>query len=126
MTNPNEAIVSEFCDAWTARDVDAILSYFHDDAVYHNIPVEPAVGPEAIRAVVEMFVPPADAIEFVVHHIFSNPAGDVVFTERTDRFVMGDKTIELPVAGVFELRDGKIAAWRDYFDLQTFMSQSAP
>ena len=126
MTNPNEAIVSEFCDAWTARDVDAILSYFHDDAVYHNIPVEPAVGPEAIRAVVEMFVPPADAIEFVVHHIFSNPAGDVVFTERTDRFVMGGKTIELPVAGVFELRDGKIAAWRDYFDLQTFMSQSAP
>jgi limonene-1,2-epoxide hydrolase len=126
MTNPNEAIVSEFCDAWKARDVDAILAYFHDDAVYHNIPVEPAVGPEAIRAVVEMFVPPADAIEFVVHHIFSNPAGDVVFTERTDRFVMGDKTIELPVAGVFELRDGKIAAWRDYFDLQTFMSQSAP
>ena len=126
MTNPNEAIVSEFCDAWAARDVDAILAYFHDDAVYHNIPVEPAVGPEAIRAVVEMFVPPADAIEFVVHHIFSNPAGDVVFTERTDRFVMGDKTIELPVAGVFELRDGKIAAWRDYFDLQTFMSQSAP
>jgi limonene-1,2-epoxide hydrolase len=126
MTNPNEALVSEFCDAWAARDVDAILAYFHDDAVYHNIPVEPAVGPEAIRAVVEMFVPPADAIEFVVHHIFSNPAGDVVFTERTDRFVMGDKTIELPVAGVFELRDGKIAAWRDYFDLQTFMSQSAP
>jgi limonene-1,2-epoxide hydrolase len=126
MTNPNEALVSEFCDAWAARDVDAILAYFHDDAVYHNIPVEPAVGPEAIRAVVEMFVPPADAIEFVVHHIFSNPAGDVVFTERTDRFVMGDKTIELPVAGVFELRDGKIAAWRDYFDLQTFMSQSTP
>ena len=35
------------------------------------------------------------------------------------------KTIALPVAGVFELRDGKIAAWRDYFDLQTFMTQSA-
>lgn len=126
MANPNEAIIQEFCDAWKARDVDAILAYFHDDAVYHNIPVEPAVGPEAIRAVIEMFVPPADEIEFEVHHMFSNPAGDLVFTERTDRFVMGGKTVELPVAGIFELRDGKIAAWRDYFDLQTFMSQSAP
>ena len=121
----NEALVREFCEAWKARDVDAILAYFHDDAVYHNIPIEPAVGTDAIRAVVEMFVPPADAIEFEIHHIFSDPSGDVVFTERTDRFDMGGKVIALPVAGVFELRDGKIAAWRDYFALQTFMTQSA-
>jgi len=123
MTNANEQLVREFCDAWRARDVEAILAYFADDAVYHNIPIAPAVGLDAIRAVIEMFVPPADDIEFVIHTIFSS--GDTVCTERTDRFVMGDKTIELPVAGVFELRDGKIAAWRDYFDLQTFMSQSA-
>ena len=123
MTNANEQLVREFCDAWKQRDVDAILAYFADDAVYHNIPIAPAEGLDAIRAVVEMFVPPADGIEFVIHNIFSS--GDIVFTERTDRFVMGEKTIELPVAGVFELRDGKIAAWRDYFDLQTFMSQSA-
>jgi limonene-1,2-epoxide hydrolase len=25
--------------------------------------------------------------------------------------------------GTFELRDGKIAAWRDYFDLNQYMSQ---
>ena len=123
MANSNEALVEEFCGAWAARDVDAILGYFAADAVYHNIPIEPAVGLDAIRAVVEMFVPPADEIEFVIHHIISS--GDLVFTERTDRFVMGAKTIELPVAGVFEVRAGKIAAWRDYFDLQTFMSQSA-
>lgn len=123
MANSNETVVLDFCGAWAARDVDAILGYFADDAVYHNIPIEPAVGRDAIRAVLDMFVPPSDEIEFVIHRIVSD--GDVVFAERTDRFVMGDKTIELPVAGVFELRDGKIAAWRDYFDLQTFMTQSA-
>ena len=123
MANSNEDLVESFCGAWAARDVDAILGYFAADAVYHNIPIEPAVGLDAIRAVLEMFVPPADEIEFVIHHIFSS--GDLVFTERTDRFVMGAKTIELPVAGVFEVRDGKIAAWRDYFDLQTFTTQSA-
>ena len=51
----------------------------------------------------------ADAIEFEIHHIFSDASGDVVFTERTDRFDMGGKVIALPVAGVFELRDGLAA-----------------
>lgn len=123
MANPNEATVLEFNAAWAARDIDAILGFFTEDAVYHNIPLEPAVGLDAIRAVLDMFVPPADEIEFVVHHMFSD--GDLVFTERTDRFVTGGKTIELPVAGIFEIRDGKIVAWRDYFDMQTFITQSA-
>ena len=123
MANPNESTVLEFNAAWAARDIDAILGFFADDAVYHNIPLEPAVGLDAIRAVLEMFVPPADEIEFVIHKIMSD--GDTVFTERTDRFVTDGKSIALPVAGVFELRDGKITAWRDYFDLQTFMTQSA-
>ena len=40
---------------------------------------------------------------------------------------MPDKTIELPVMGTFEVTaDGKISAWRDYFDLNQFMSQMAP
>jgi limonene-1,2-epoxide hydrolase len=122
MTSPNEADVAEFCAAWAARDVDVLLGYFTDDAVYHNIPLEPAVGRASIRAVLEMFVPPAEAIEFVVHQMFADPSGTVVFTERTDRFVTGGRTVALPVAGVFELRDGKIAAWRDYFDLQSFLA----
>ncbi len=28
--------------------------------------------------------------------------------------------------GAFELRDGKICAWRDYFDLAQFQRQMAP
>jgi limonene-1,2-epoxide hydrolase len=123
VSGPNQQLVEAFCDVWKQRDVDAILGYFAPDAVYHNIPVEPAVGLEAIRAVIEMFVPPADEIEFVVHHIVGE--GDIVFTERTDRFVINGKTVELPVAGVFEVRDGKIVAWRDYFDLQTWLNQSS-
>jgi limonene-1,2-epoxide hydrolase len=47
-------------------------------------------------------------------------------TERVDVFTYPDKSIELPVAGVFEVRGDKIAAWRDYFDVNMFMSQMAP
>jgi limonene-1,2-epoxide hydrolase len=43
---------------------------------------------------------------------------------RIDRFFRSDgATISLPVMGTFEVADGLIAAWRDYFDLNQFMSQ---
>jgi limonene-1,2-epoxide hydrolase len=39
--------------------------------------------------------------------------------ERMEYWVKGDVRVDLPVAGVFELRDGLIVSWRDYFDLPT-------
>ena len=54
----------------------------------------------------------------MIHHQVAQ--GDAVMNERNDRFLVGDRWIELPVAGLFVLRDGKIALWRDYFDLGTF------
>jgi limonene-1,2-epoxide hydrolase len=123
-SNPdNEQVVRDFCAAFPRLDIDEILGFFAEGATYHNIPMEPAVGEDAIRGVLEMFIPTSQSVEFEMLALASE--GDVVFTERIDRFVMGDNTVELPVAGVFEVRDGKIAAWRDYFDLQTFMTQAA-
>ena len=49
--------------------------------------------------------------------------GDVVMNERVDRFKVGGKDVSVRVVGVFELRGGKIAAWRDYFDLAEFQNQ---
>lgn len=117
-----EARVREFCAAWSRRDVDELLGWFHPDAVYHNMPLPPAEGLDAIRGVLEMFVPMAEEIVFEIHHVASTDA--VVFTERTDHFTNDGRTVSLPVTGVFELRGDRIAAWRDYFDLQSFLGQS--
>ena len=95
------------------------MGWFHPDATYHNMPLPPAEGLEAIRGVLDLFLPMAEEIHFEIHHVAS--AGDVVFTERTDHFTTEGVTKSLPVTGVFELRDGRIAAWRDYFDLQSFL-----
>ena len=89
--------------------------------MYHNIPVEPAVGREAILGLLNMFLTPAEGVEFRIRNIVAN--GNVVLTERVDVFRLPNTTIELPVMGTFEVQDGKIAAWRDYFDLNTYMSQ---
>lgn len=43
--------------------------------------------------------------------------GRVVMVERVDYLAAPDRTISVPMAGVFEVRDGQITAWRDYFDL---------
>ena len=119
-----EKIVRQFCDAWPRRDIDELLGYFAPDATYHNMPMAPAVGLDAIRGVLEMFVPMSSSIEFDVKHLVAD--GNVVLTERVDKFVVNGKNVDLAVMGTFELDDdGRITAWRDYFDLASFTSQMA-
>ena len=116
-------VVRDFCAAWEARDQQRILDAFTDDGVYHNMPLDPAVGKAAIAALLGVILGPASDVKFEIKQIAA--AGDVVLTERIDRFVMGGKTVELPVMGAFEVRDGKIAAWRDYFDMAAWTKQTA-
>jgi limonene-1,2-epoxide hydrolase len=51
-------------------------------------------------------------------------SGNRVMNERADTLVTraGKKAV-VPAAGFFEIKEGKIFAWRDYFDLQTFTKQ---
>jgi limonene-1,2-epoxide hydrolase len=123
VSSPSE-VVEQFCAAWGDGDLDAILAFFTPDAVYHNIPMAPMTGVDQIRATIAGFTGGVDKIEFRVNNIAAN--GNVVLTERVDSFITAAKTIEIPVMGAFEVTDdGKIAAWRDYFDLNQFMSQMA-
>ena len=111
-----DSVVTEFCKLWAAPDPGEIATWFTEDAVYHNIPMAPVEGREAIRDFIAGFTGALDGIDFQVHRQLS--ASDVVMNERTD--VMRKKDggeVALPVTGVFEVRDGKIAAWRDYFDM---------
>jgi limonene-1,2-epoxide hydrolase len=114
-------VVRRFCAAWADGDVDALVAFFTDDAVYHNIPIAPVAGRDAIKSTIESFTAGVDKIEFRVNAIAAD--GGVVLTERVDVFTTPTVTVDLPVMGTFEVVDGKIAAWRDYFDLNQFMSQ---
>jgi limonene-1,2-epoxide hydrolase len=114
-------VVRRFCAEVSKLDFDAFGAFFADDAVYHNIPVDPVTGIDAIKTTIQGFTTGVEKLEFVVHNIAAD--GPVVLTERTDIFVLPHVTIELPVMGTFEVHDGKITAWRDYFDLNQFMSK---
>ena len=121
----NQALVERFLAAWQRADPEELATYFTDDAVYHNMPEpQPMQGREAIEAFFRTNLPPGIQASFEILNIATR--GDVVLTERVDNFALRDRTASIPVMGAFEIRDGRIAIWRDYFDLQTLTAQIAP
>jgi limonene-1,2-epoxide hydrolase len=120
----NTEIVEAFIRAWEARSIEGILGLMTPTARYLNVGLLEAVGHDEIRAGIAPFLAMATRIEWTVHHIGENAQG-VVFTERTDVFDMPGRTLSVPVMGIFEFEDGRISAWRDYFDLPGFQKQMA-
>lgn len=116
--NP-EQVVNAFMAAFDRKDLDGALALVTDDCYYDNVPLGDMRGREKMR---EFLAPIVAGNEPVQFEVLRQAAGDkVVMNERIDRFVMNGKPVALPVSGVFEVVDGKINFWRDYFDKGTFM-----
>jgi limonene-1,2-epoxide hydrolase len=112
--------IEAFIAAWNRLDMPAIEGAMAPDIFYHNIPMEPVTGIEGFRAFMAQM--PAVSAYWELHAIAEN--GRFVLTERTDNFVLpGGKNVSIRVMGTFEIEEGKIKAWRDYFDLGQLTSQ---
>jgi limonene-1,2-epoxide hydrolase len=110
-----ERIVRDLCATFAQHEAEAFRPFFTDDVVYHNIPMDPAVGIDATIAFIEGFFAMCQSL--VIETVHLAVRDNIVLTERIDTFTVGEKVAALPVMGTFEIRDGKISAWRDYFDL---------
>jgi limonene-1,2-epoxide hydrolase len=109
--------VQSFLTAFVAMDFDTALTYVSSDCEYTNVPMGTVRGHAGVREVLEPFFAPIHENEFL--HIRTAANGPVVFLERLDRHRLDHGWRELPVNSVFEVHDGLITAWRDYFDLLT-------
>jgi limonene-1,2-epoxide hydrolase len=113
---PIETMLSVLA-AWTARDVEGALAHLHDDIVWHYAA---AVAPPIRgRAQARRFLDGFSAqIQEVRWRIFDYAEREGrLFVEGVDEYVDVDgRLVSAPYAGVLEFRDGKIIAWRDYFD----------
>jgi limonene-1,2-epoxide hydrolase len=114
----NERIVLDFIDAWPRLDPAELASFFTEDGVYHNVPTQPVQGRANVEGLIRGFT--ADWTETSWEVLTLMSRGDTVIAERVDHIVAGDRSVDLPVVGVFELEQGKIKVWRDYFDLGTY------
>ncbi len=108
----NSDIIRDFIAAWNRCDFDGIYSLMTEDVTYHNIPWEPLHGKEAVRQAITAFG--IEACDWTLHHIAES--GRVVLTERTDRIRLGGRWVALRIMGAFEVENGRICSWRDYFD----------
>jgi limonene-1,2-epoxide hydrolase len=111
-----EEVVRQFCALVSKRDVEALRPLLADEVVYHNIGMPASRGIEATLANVagqwQMF---SDTYEYEIRNIAAD--GDIVLTERIDTVCPpGVAAAPVPVMGVFQVRNGEIVAWRDYFD----------
>ncbi|MGA2143661.1 MAG: limonene-1,2-epoxide hydrolase family protein [Bryobacteraceae bacterium] len=117
----NVALIRRFLEACVRADPDEFAGYFTEDAIWWNAPWEPVEGREAIRETLRRGADRMIALPWEIRHIVAD--GDIVMVERVDNFQVGEKRARVPSMGIFELRHGKIAAWRDYWDLQQFERQ---
>jgi limonene-1,2-epoxide hydrolase len=110
-----EDVVNEFIARIVALDLDGACELVADDLEYDNVPMGKNHGPEGLKTFLGALATGVSEVQFVVHR--QAASGNLVLNERTDRFLVGERWIDLPVAGVFELRDDRIILWRDYFDM---------
>lgn len=117
-----EQVVLAFIEAWNRLDQQKIAALMAEDIVYHNIPLEPVQGRQAALDYLAKW--PVDTCEWELLHLAVR--GNVVLTERIDRFTRGENRIVIPVMGTFEVADGRITHWRDYFDMGAMKPQPQP
>jgi limonene-1,2-epoxide hydrolase len=112
-------IVRAFLVALEELDITRALGYVAPEIVYQNVPLPPARGLRAFEKQLRRMAKFSSGFEATVHHIAAD--GPIVLTERTDVFVAGGWRASFWVCGTFEVRDGRIVLWRDYFDWTTLI-----
>ena len=115
------AVVGEFIAALERRDVPSACTLLADEVEYDNVPMGAVRGREAVADILGPMLGACSEVDWPVHRQVA--AGTTVFNERTDRFLMDHGWVELPVVGVWEVVDGRITLWRDYFDEPSYRNQ---
>lgn len=128
MADSPDALVTSFLSRLVARDLDGAAAMVSEDFEYDNVPMGKAFGPAGLRTTLEGFFGMCTGIDWIV--VRQTSSGDAsrgtVLNEREDRFEIHGRWTTLPVAGVFEVRDGRIVLWRDYFDRETLVAMMTP
>jgi limonene-1,2-epoxide hydrolase len=109
-----EETVTRFLNAMQEGDVEAVIDLAADDIVYSNVSLPTIRGKDRFSRGVRAHYRHRLGFQVVVHRIAEN--GSSVLTERTDALTLGPFRMQFWVCGVFEVEDGQVTLWRDYFD----------
>jgi steroid delta-isomerase-like uncharacterized protein len=114
-------IAERFAEAFNQRDVDGLLGCFTDDATYADLLLGESAGRDALGDLFERMMREIAEIDWRFERVVVSEA--VEMAEWTFRIVVSDavprsagQTVSVRGVSVFELRDGRCCAYREYFD----------
>jgi limonene-1,2-epoxide hydrolase len=117
--NAAEQVVDAFMAAICNKDEAATLALVSEDVFYDNVPIGSTTGKAPMAEFLAPMFRSKGPVEFEI--VRQTAVGNMVMNERIDKFLVKERQIALPVMGVFEVNDGLITFWRDYFDNGMFM-----
>lgn len=113
-TMENTRTVETFLNALQDEDFDTAEAALADDLVYQNVGLPTIYGRHRAMKLFRRMEGGSTAFEVKIHRIAAD--GAAVLTERSDALIFGPLRLQFWVCGVFEVHDGQITLWRDYFD----------
>lgn len=114
-SDAREAVI-RFCAAFERRSREDVLAYMAPDIVYQNVPLPAMHGIEQAAKFLAPILTKTIKIEFKLLSLAVSASGEEVLTERLDRLHFPSGVVDIPLMGIFVVRNGKIAQWRDYAD----------
>jgi limonene-1,2-epoxide hydrolase len=128
MADTPDQVVRSFISLLVARDIETAATMVSTDFEYDNVPMGKAFGPQGLRDTLTGFFGMCTGIDWEIIRQTSTGSAQhgTVLNEREDRFEIHGRWATLPVAGIFEIRDGLITLWRDYFDKATLLDAMTP
>ncbi|CPR13599.1 limonene-1,2-epoxide hydrolase [Mycobacterium bohemicum DSM 44277] len=118
----NTRVVEGFLHALQDGDYDAADAALDDNLVYENVGL-PTIHGRARAMKLFRRMEGRMAFEVKIHRVAAD--GAAVLTERTDALIAGPLRLQFWVCGVFEVHDGRITLWRDYFDFFDMLKATA-
>jgi limonene-1,2-epoxide hydrolase len=113
MTRDNDTLVRDFVEAFNTKDGDQLTPYLHPDVVFHAYGDNEVHGRDAVVAAWKGVFANFEQIQFSTVHQAVN--ADVVIAEQVHGLGLpGRKVAAVMNMAIYEIRDGLIAAWRDY------------
>jgi limonene-1,2-epoxide hydrolase len=113
VTTDNDILVREFVEAFSTMDATKLAPFLHPDVVFRNYGEEEVRGRDRLVQVWENVFSSFAQVKFETVHQAVN--GDVVIAEQVHGLALpGGPLAPIMNMAVYEIRDGQIAAWRDY------------
>jgi limonene-1,2-epoxide hydrolase len=118
-------IMEAFLEAYWKQDIEAVIALAHPDFLWLNMamPKSKIEGSEGLRRLMEAghggFPEPIEVGEHVTGEVLED--GGRIQAERVDRFKVRGCWIEIPCNALWEVRDGKVKLWKDYYDVGAYI-----